>query len=209
MGRVFLRDARRRRRRRPGRRHAPADAGGRPGLRRRRRAAMGREPERAVDFFDVKGDVEALLAPAQGRVRAGRASGAAPGALRAHRDRWPACVGVRRRAASALAPGATSCRTPRCCSSWTSRRCVERRCPACRARAAAAGRASATWRSSCAKTVTPRRGHRRHCTTSRPGSCSRATLFDIYKPPRASGRDRRRASTAWRCARTAGRRTPH
>ena len=44
--------------------------------------AMGLRKERGVDFFDVKGDVEALLAPLQAEFRAGDASGHAPGPLR-------------------------------------------------------------------------------------------------------------------------------
>ena len=38
---------------------------------------------RRVDFYDVKGDVEALLSPRKAAVRAGRASGPASGPLRA------------------------------------------------------------------------------------------------------------------------------
>jgi phenylalanyl-tRNA synthetase beta chain len=48
------------------RRRAPAASARRPRLRPGRAAAMGRG-ERSVDFFDVKGDVEALLAPAVAR----------------------------------------------------------------------------------------------------------------------------------------------
>ncbi len=62
------------------------------------------ERSRPVDFFDVKGDVEALFAPHAAALRRRRASGAASRPLRAHRDRR---TGGRlgRRAASALAPG--------------------------------------------------------------------------------------------------------
>ncbi len=57
-------------------------------------------PTRQVDFFDVKGDLEALLAPAVAAFREGRASGAASGPQRAHRSRWSR-GGLDRRAASA------------------------------------------------------------------------------------------------------------
>ena len=58
--RVPARCGGRRRARQRGRR-APADARRRPGLRRPAEPLQWGRPERAVDFFDVKGDVEALL----------------------------------------------------------------------------------------------------------------------------------------------------
>jgi phenylalanyl-tRNA synthetase beta chain len=49
--------------------------------------SSGREPSRAVDFFDVKGDLEALLAPRVAAVRTGGASGAASRTFGARADR--------------------------------------------------------------------------------------------------------------------------
>jgi phenylalanyl-tRNA synthetase beta chain len=66
LGKVFVRDDRQRGRPARRRRRAPAASARRPRLRPGRAAAMGRG-ERSVDFFDVKGDVEALLAPAVAR----------------------------------------------------------------------------------------------------------------------------------------------
>jgi phenylalanyl-tRNA synthetase beta chain len=65
---------------------APAHARGGAGLRPGRCAAVGHGKERAVDFFDVKGDVEALLAPRRRASWPPRAPGAAPGPLRASKS---------------------------------------------------------------------------------------------------------------------------
>ena len=81
-----------------------------------------------ADFFDVKGDVEALLAPLRAQLRAGRASGPASRPLRARvlldgRD-------DRRggRTAPALAPELGAARRRRCCSNSTSKPSTARRC---------------------------------------------------------------------------------
>ena len=91
--------------------HQPMRAGG-AGLRRRPTPLQWGVGERAVDFFDIKGDVEALLAP-RGRAlrRRRRIRRCIPGAARAieldgARDR------LRRRAASALAPGLRAAAAP-------------------------------------------------------------------------------------------------
>ncbi len=59
---------------------------------------------RPVDFFDVKGDVESLFAPASGAFRAGGASRAASGPRRS-RDRGRQAGWRGGRAAPTLAPG--------------------------------------------------------------------------------------------------------
>ena len=48
----------------------------------------GVRPTRPVDFFDLKGDVELLVAPRAGAVREGCPSGAAPGPLSPDRAGW-------------------------------------------------------------------------------------------------------------------------
>ena len=101
----------------------------RPRVRRRAARAVGRARKRAVDFFDVKGDVEALAAP-----RALDLRGARP--IRR-------CIPAARRAcwstASAVgwlgelhprSPSTTSCRRRRSSSSSTSPRCSASRLPA-------------------------------------------------------------------------------
>ena len=73
-------------------RPAPADARGRPGLRRRRRLQWG-SAERAVDFFDVKGDVEALLAPRRPRFVPAAHPALHPGRCAARRSSTAAAIG--------------------------------------------------------------------------------------------------------------------
>ena len=137
VGRVFLRDA------------SVADGAAQRGRRARSRCALpawptapptrcsGARKERAVDFFDVKGDVEALLAPRAAQLRRRRAPGAAPGPLRARRARRPR---HRPSSASCTRAGArpTSCRMRRCCSSSTWTRCWRATLPAFAAGAAPA-----------------------------------------------------------------------
>jgi phenylalanyl-tRNA synthetase beta chain len=111
-------------------------------------AAVGRA-ERAVDFFDVKGDVEALLAPrAAARLRGRRAPGFAPGPLRRGRTRRRAIGHVGELHPRGARP--TSCRRRRCCSNWTWTPCWPARCRPS-AGAAPAGRPCATWRWWCAR----------------------------------------------------------
>ena len=62
-GGSIVRDASARRRRRQRRRRQPADARRRRSPTGRRRPLQWGTRERAVDFFDIKGDVELLLAP--------------------------------------------------------------------------------------------------------------------------------------------------
>ena len=57
-------------------RHPPADAAWRAWPTATPMACNGRARAPGVDFFDVKGDVEALLSPLQAELQAGRASGA-------------------------------------------------------------------------------------------------------------------------------------
>ena len=104
-------DARRRRR-------APADAHRRPRLRPAPTPLQWGVAERAVDFFDVKGDVEALFAPRARELRRRRASGAASGPLRARSSSTAARSAS---SASCIRAGAsrTSCRARRCSSSST------------------------------------------------------------------------------------------
>ena len=80
-----------------------------------------------VDFFDVKGDVEALAAPLRLRIHGGAASVRChPG--RAPRVRIDGVAGrLRGRAASAPRCGTTSFRWPRWCSSCDWSRCWKRR----------------------------------------------------------------------------------
>ena len=96
-----------------------------PTARRRRR--NGASKERAVDFFDLKGDIEALLAPRQPRLRGRHAPGAAPGALRARRARRPRPSAM---SANCTRAGArpTNCRRRRCCSNWISTPCWRATC---------------------------------------------------------------------------------
>jgi phenylalanyl-tRNA synthetase beta chain len=119
-----------------GGRRAPADARGRRWPTARPTAQWG-ERERAVDFFDVKGDVEALLRRCgrfRGRHRTRRCT---RGAARASRS--TAAIGH----VGELHPrGArpTTCRRRRCCSNSTSTRCSTRPCRRLPARVAPAGR---------------------------------------------------------------------
>ena len=193
-------------RRRPARRRrrAPAAAARRPRLRPGRRRRNGASRERAVDFFDVKGDVEALLAPRRRALRRRAASGAASRAaaraieLDGERDRH------RRRAASALAPGLRAAGSAGRCSSSTPRRCCAARC-----------RRFAPMPQP-AVGVARHRGRRRPTTSRhealigrdrrrRPsGWCASATLFDIYRAQAARrGRHRRRRAQPGGAARDA------
>ena len=119
LGRVFLRDAAVPTTDSHRARHPPADAGGGPGLRRRRRIAMGRARAPARDFYDVKGDVEALLSPLQAQFKPAEHPALHPGPLRRHLAGRP--PGRRSgRAAPALAPELGARRMRRCCSNSTS-----------------------------------------------------------------------------------------
>ena len=117
VGRVFLRDPRRRRRPARGARRAPADAHRRGRLRPGRSTSSGAAPSAAVDFFDVKADLEALVAPLDAALRARARIPAL------HPGRSAECSidgqagGLDRRAAPALAAASTSCRSRRSCSS--------------------------------------------------------------------------------------------
>ena len=109
---------RRRRRRRRGRARA-ADARRRAGLRRGRRAAVGGR-DAGVDFFDVKGDVEALLAPRRARFVAAEHPALHPGrCARIEVDGQPSAS-----SASCIRAGArpTSCRGAGARSSSTAQR---------------------------------------------------------------------------------------
>ena len=166
LGRVFLRDAVGRRRPTP-----PCAASHQPmrvaGLAwgAGRRAAVGRARSARVDFFDVKGDVEALLAPLQADVRAGRASGAASGPLRracwldGQRDRR------RRRTASALAPGLGAAARAGAVRARPRRRAARAACRSSQPVPQPAGRSSAT-----SRVVVQRAGHARRAD----GRASRA-----------------------------------
>ena len=119
IGRVFVRDAQRRR-----------DGDAARGRRQRSRCASAAWPtgvpqatqwgsaSARVDFFDVKGDVEALLAPRDRALRAGAASGAAPGPLRRASS---STARASASSANCIRSGArpTNCRRRRCCSSST------------------------------------------------------------------------------------------
>ena len=119
-------------------RHRPADARGGAGLRPGRWRCNGAAPSATVDFFDVKGDVEALLAP-----RAARFVAAEHPALHPGRSARVELDGARdrpcRRAAPALAPGLRAAAGARCCSSSTSA-ALQR--ATCRSRAAGAAPAA-------------------------------------------------------------------
>ncbi len=121
-----------------------------------RAAALVGRASAPVDFFDVKGDLETLLAPASRppspRRRTRRCTRAA---ARRDRARWP-CDRRRRRAASALAPAPTSCPARRSSSRSMRRRSSSRRS----AGFAAVARQQAAWRDIAAGR---RRG--RHATT--------------------------------------------
>ncbi len=76
-------------------RHRAADAAVRPGLGPApTQQQLGRQKAARVDFFDVKGDLEALFAPRVLTLRGRQASGAASGPHR------PACCWTARRSAS-------------------------------------------------------------------------------------------------------------
>ena len=100
VGRVFLRDAAAAGRTARGRGLAPADAHRRRGLRPGAEEQWG-EPARAVDFFDVKADLEALCAPRRLRFEAAAHPALHPG--RSARILVEGAGGLDRRAASALA----------------------------------------------------------------------------------------------------------
>ena len=139
LGRVFLRDAARaptatlsvagvhQPMRAGGLAYGPADA-----------AAVGPQASARVDFFDVKGDVEALLAPRQRALRRRRRIRRCIPGRCARVELDGARIGCRRRTAPALAPGlraaagAGAVRTRR----WT--RCWRATLPAFAAGAAAA-----------------------------------------------------------------------
>ncbi len=91
-------------------RRRPAAACGRPGLRRRRAAAMGAEgaPGR---LLRRQGRRRGAYRAAQAGLRRRRTPGAASGALRARRGRRP-CRRFRRRAASEVAPGLRTAASP-------------------------------------------------------------------------------------------------
>jgi phenylalanyl-tRNA synthetase beta chain len=145
--------------------------------------------ERAVDFFDVKGDVEALLAPRRPRF-VPTPPGAAPGPLRAHRARRRGhrpCG----RTASALAPGL------RAAAGAAAVRAGPRR---------GAGAAPVPVRSRAAQQAVVRDmalvvatsvTHDALMAAMRcrpdPAWCVRATLFDVYRPKPGAGIARRRA----------------
>jgi phenylalanyl-tRNA synthetase beta chain len=69
-----------------------------------RRCCSGGAKSRAIDFFDVKGDVEALLAPLRATFEPGRAPGHAPWPLRRVLAERSASDRLCGRVASALAP---------------------------------------------------------------------------------------------------------
>ena len=79
------------------------------------------EKERGVDFFDLKGDIEALLAPRKPRSWPTPTRRCTRGAARASNSTAaPSAM-----SANCIRSGArpTSCRRRRCCSNWTSTRC--------------------------------------------------------------------------------------
>ena len=141
----------------------------------------GASAARAVDFFDVKGDLEALAAPLALATTRARASGAAPRAQRARCASTATRVGLARRAAPApvralrAAGGAGRVRArPR--GAARRRRC-RRRAPVSRLPVGA---------------PRPRRRRRRkHCRAGdvldamrrreRRRSRDRSTLFDVYR----------------------------
>ena len=182
----------------------PMRVGG-PGLRPARRRCSGASQERAVDFFDVKGDVEALLAPRAARFVAGRASGAASGPLRARRARRRARSAS---SASCIRAGArpTSCRSAPVLFELDARRAAAAR--RCR-RFEPLPRQQSAWRDIARgrrRAVTPRRADAAHRAARRRGLVRSATLFDIYKPAQPSGRHRRRRAQPGGAARAARRR---
>jgi phenylalanyl-tRNA synthetase beta chain len=156
--------------------------------------------ERAVDFFDVKGDVEALLAPRQARFVADSHPALHPGrCARVELDGQPSATSANCTRAGARP---TTCRRRRCCSNSTSTPCSTRPVPAFspvpRQQAVCA-----TWRWWW-PTAWP------HDALMAPpwladdrGPGARATLFDIYKPasPVAAWPS---TNAAWPCAWTAG-----
>jgi hypothetical protein len=122
LGRVFLRDASVPEHRHHGRRHPPAHARGGPGLWRPDGLQWGRKG--GVDFFDVKGDVEALLRPAS-RVQAREHPAMHPGRCAASgwMGRWAWWVNCTRAGASLR-----SWPMRRSCSNWTWMLCCSARC---------------------------------------------------------------------------------
>ncbi len=98
-----------------------------------------------VDFFDVKGDVEALLAPRGRTFEAAEHPAMHPGRCAARAGRRP---GRSASSANCIRAGArpTSCRRRRCCSSSTSMPCTQRAVPVVAAGAASTSRPSATSR---------------------------------------------------------------
>ena len=155
-------------------------------------ACSGAARPQRVDFFDVKGDVEALLAPLQCRVRAGRASGHAPGPLRracwldGRDDRR------RRRTASALAPELGPGAGAGAVRARPGRRAARARCRcSSRCRKLPAGRARhrrdrGRRRHACrADGGRARRRHRRACCATR--CCSMSTSPSRPAPALAAG----------------------
>ncbi|MCK7498880.1 MAG: hypothetical protein MZW92_56295 [Comamonadaceae bacterium] len=115
---------------------------GRAGLRPGRRRCSGAQASAAVDFFDVKGDVEALLAPRRAGLRRRRRTRRCTRAAARASSSTAAPIGCVGELHPQLAPGATSCRRRRCCSSSMLRRAA-RRAPLPRVRAGAAPAAGA------------------------------------------------------------------
>ena len=126
LGKVFVRDAAQRRRARSASPACASRSARRPRLRPGRAAAMGRGRAR-VDFFDVKGDIEALLAPARRALRARRRIRRC---IPAAAPRSSSTARASASSASCIRAGArpTSCPATRSSSSSTPRRCSAARC---------------------------------------------------------------------------------
>ena len=137
-----------------------------PALRR----AVGRRRSAAVDFFDVKGDVEACCAAA-GALRAATASGAASGTVRARIELDGAARRLDRASCTRAGSRSTSCRGRRCCSSSTCDPLHGVPLPAVQRGVEVPASACATWRWSSTEAV-PAAGHAgRRCEAASPASC--------------------------------------
>ncbi len=170
-GRCFVRD---------GDGYRPAAAHRRPRVRRRAPEQWG-VAKRAVDFFDVKGDLEALV----GAARARRPSAPTHPAL--HPGRAARVLRRRRggrlagRAASAARQGSSSCRGRRSCSSSTSTPLTARAAARRRGRCPSCPSSAATSPSSSTMTLPAQRRRSPRCEAARPPQVEAVRLFDVYR----------------------------
>ena len=172
-------------------RRAPADAASAAWPTAPADALQWGAPSAAVDFFDVKGDVEALLAPPVARFVAAAHPALHPGPLRRDRARRHARR-RRRRAAPALAPELRAAAQRRCLRARRRGRCTARRCRAFEPLPQATSRRGATSPSIVGRRRHARGADGRDATPPTGGLCASATLFDVYEPQAGARRHRRR-----------------